>query len=157
MQSQDLPRGHTHSPLLLTARRKSRILLLTARGKSNSGQDARSIAEELMKKTPENMLQGTLDMLILKVLAVEPMHGWGITKRIQQVSEGTLEVNQGSLYSCLLRATRAGWIKSEWRTTENNRRARYYSLTRAGEKRLRQEEEKWARMVEAVGQVLALS
>ena len=154
MRSQHPPPGRTHAPFLLTARRKDPILLLTVRGKSDTAQDARSITEEPMKKTPENMLQGTLDMLILKVLAVEPMHGWGITKRIQQVSEGTLEVNQGSLYSCLLRA---GWIKSEWRTTENNRRARYYSLTRAGEKRLRQEEEKWARMVEAVGQVLALS
>ncbi|MGD2124036.1 MAG: PadR family transcriptional regulator, partial [Gemmatimonadota bacterium] len=89
-----------------------------------------------MGKKAEDMIQGTLDMLVLKVLAVEPMHGWGITKRIQQVSEGTLEVNQGSLYTALMRMTRAGWIKSEWQRTENNRRARYYRLTKAGQKQL---------------------
>ena len=103
------------------------------------------------------MIQGTLDMLVLKVLAVEPMHGWGITKRIQQASEGTLEVNQGSLYTGLLRMARAGWIKSEWRTTENNRRAKYYGLTRTGEKQLQKEEERWARMTSAVHQILALN
>ena len=96
-------------------------------------------------------------MLILKVLQVEPMHGWGITKRIQQVSEGALQVNQGSMYTSLLRMTRAGWIKSEWRVTENNRRARYYLLTRAGRKRLGVEEERWTRLTVAVEQILGLS
>ena len=110
----------------------------------------------MAKKTPD-MIQGTLDMLILKVLQVEPMHGWGITKRIQQVSEGSLQVNQGSLYTSLLRMTRAGWIKSEWRVTENNRRARYYGLSRAGEKQLMEEEERWARLTVAVDQILGLT
>lgn len=110
-----------------------------------------------MSKKTSDMIQGTLDMLILKVLQLEPMHGWGITKRIQQVSEGALQVNQGSLYTSLLRMTRAGWIKSEWRVTENNRRARYYSLTRAGEKRLGEEEERWARLTVAVDQILSLA
>ncbi len=110
----------------------------------------------MSKKTPD-MIQGSLDMLILKVLQLEPMHGWGITKRIQQVSEGSLQVNQGSLYTSLLRMTRAGWIKSEWRVTENNRRARYYGLSRAGEKQLGEEEERWARLTVAVNQILGLT
>jgi transcriptional regulator len=110
-----------------------------------------------MSKKTQDMIQGTLDMLILKVLQVEPMHGWGITKRIQRVSEGALQVNQGSLYTSLLRMTRAGWIKSEWRVTENNRRARYYILTRAGEKQLGAEEERWTRLTVAVDQILGLT
>jgi len=110
-----------------------------------------------MSKKTLDMIQGTLDMLILKVLEVEPMHGWGITKRIQQVSQDALQVNQGSLYTGLIRMTRAGWIKSEWRITENNRRARYYRLSRAGKKQLREEEERWGRLTAAVGQVLALT
>ncbi len=110
-----------------------------------------------MSRKGEEMLQGTLDMLILKVLQVEPMHGWGITQRIQQVSGGALQVNQGSLYICLLRMTRAGWVRSEWRRTENNRRARYYLLSRAGEKRLGEEEERWLRLTGAVNQVLGLT
>lgn len=113
--------------------------------------------EEVMTKKSEDMIQGTMDMLILKVLGLAPMHGWGITKRIQQVSDGTLEVNQGSLYTALLRMTRAGWIKSEWQVTENNRRARYYRLTKAGQKRLTEEQERWARLTGAVDQILALS
>jgi PadR family transcriptional regulator PadR len=109
----------------------------------------------MAKKTPD-MIQGTLDMLILKVLLPEPMHGWGITKRIQQLSEGALQVNQGSLYTSLLRMTRAGWIKSEWKITENNRRARYYSLSRAGVKQLGEEEERWARLTVAVDQIMGV-
>jgi PadR family transcriptional regulator PadR len=109
----------------------------------------------MAKKTPD-MIQGTLDMLILKVLQPEPMHGWGITKRIQQLSEGALQVNQGSLYTSLLRMTRAGWIKSEWKVTENNRRARYYILSRAGEKQLGEEEERWARLTVAVDQIMGV-
>jgi len=110
----------------------------------------------MSKKTPD-MIQGTLDMLILKVLHVEPMHGWGITKRIQQVSEGALQVNQGSLYTSLLRMTRAGWIKSEWKVTENNRKAKYYRLTRAGERHLGAEKERWSKLTVAVDQILDLS
>ena len=109
----------------------------------------------MSKKTPD-MIQGTLDMLILKVLETEPMHGWGITKRIQQESEGALQVNQGSLYTSLLRMTRNGWIKSEWRVTENNRKAKYYRLSKAGQKQLGKEEEQWARLALGVDQILGV-
>ncbi len=111
----------------------------------------------LMTKKTDDMIQGTLDMLILKVLQVEPMHGWGVTKRIQQVSEGALQVNQGSLYTSLLRMTRAGWIKSEWQVTENNRRARYYTVTREGTRQLGEETARWSRLTVAVDQVLNLT
>lgn len=104
-----------------------------------------------------DMIRGTLDMLVLKVLSVEPMHGWGISERIQQVSEDALQVNQGSLYSALHRLTREGWIRSEWRRTENNRRARYYELTRAGEQQLGVEQEHWARLSGGVERILGLT
>lgn len=107
-------------------------------------------------KTPD-MIQGTLDMLVLRVLSLEPMHGWGITKRIQQGSEGALQVNQGSLYTSLLRMTRAGWIKSEWRVTENKRKAKYYVLTKAGKKQLGLEEKRWMRLASAVEQIRSLT
>jgi len=103
------------------------------------------------------MIQGSLDMLVLQVLSLEDMHGWGITKRIQQASEGALQVNQGSLYTSLLRMTRSGWIASEWRVTENNRRAKYYTLTNAGKKQLGVEEERWSRLTTAVARVMELT
>ena len=102
-----------------------------------------------------DMIKGTLDMLILKVLSLEPMHGWGICERIQQMSRDRLQVNQGSLYASLHRLTREGWIKSKWRTTENNRRARYYALTRAGRSQLGVEAEHWERLARAVMQIMA--
>ena len=110
-----------------------------------------------MAKQKADMIKGTLDMLILKVLSLAPMHGWGITERIQQVSESALQVNQGSLYASLHRLTREGWISSEWRTTENGRRARYYALTRAGTQQLGLEEQRWTRLADAGERVLALS
>lgn len=110
-----------------------------------------------MPKSPPDMIRGTLDMLILKVLSVEPMHGWGIGERIQQVSDDALQVNQGSLYPALHRLTREGWIRSEWRTTENNRKARYYVLTRAGEEQLGIEHETWIRLAQAVERVMGLA
>ncbi len=94
-------------------------------------------------------------MLILKVISLEAMHGWGICERIQQISKDELQVNQGSLYTSLHKLLREGWIKSYWKTTENNRRARYYALTRAGQKQLGVEAEHWDRMAEAVGRILA--
>ena len=109
-----------------------------------------------MSKNQPDMIRGTLDMLILKVLSLEPMHGWGIGERIQQVSADALQVNQGSLYPSLHRLTRQGWIRSEWRTTENNRRARYYVLTRAGERQLGLETDHWMKLSVAVGRILAL-
>jgi transcriptional regulator len=100
------------------------------------------------------MIRGTLDMLILKVLSLEPMHGWGISERIQQMSDDVLEVNQGALYPALHRLTRGGWIASAWRVTENNRRARYYRLTAQGERRLEGELAHWQRLSLAVNQVV---
>lgn len=102
------------------------------------------------------MIRGTLDMLVLKVVSLEPMHGWGICERIQQISSDALQVNQGSLYASLHRLTRQGWLDSEWRVTENNRRARYYRLTRAGERRLGIEHEHWDRLSRAVDRIMAL-
>jgi transcriptional regulator len=104
-----------------------------------------------------DVLRGTLDLLILKTLALEPMHGWGLSQRIQQISRGVLEVNQGSLYPALQRLEQKKWIASEWRVTENNRRARYYTLTRAGQRALGQELESWRRFVGAVELVLDTS
>lgn len=101
-----------------------------------------------------DLLQGTLDLLILKTVALEPMHGWGISQRIQQVSRDVLQVQQGSLYPALHRLEQQGWIQSEWGASENNRRARYYSLTRAGRKQLEREEANWQRLSAAVQLVL---
>ena len=106
------------------------------------------------KKKPD-MIKGTLDMLVLKVLSLEAMHGWGISERIQQFSEDELQVNQGSLYASLHKLTREGWIKSGWRTTDNNRRARYYALTRVGERQLGLEAEHWSRLATAVARIMA--
>jgi PadR family transcriptional regulator, regulatory protein PadR len=110
-----------------------------------------------MSKQRSELLQGTLDLLILKTLALEPMHGWGITQRIQQISEGVLQVNQGSLYPALVRLEQQGWISSEWGTSENNRQAKYYTLTRTGRKQLNQETENWKRVSMAIEQILAAS
>jgi len=103
-----------------------------------------------------DMIQGMLDMLILKALSLAPMHGWGITERIHQWSERSLAVNQGSLYPALYRLKRQGWIASEWRTTENNRRARYYSLTAAGRRQLAAEQRGWERLSRGVALVLRM-
>jgi transcriptional regulator len=100
------------------------------------------------------VLQGTLDMLVLKALALEPMHGWGITERIEQWSEQVLQLGQGTLYPALYRLERQGFIKSEWRVTENSRRARYYSLTRAGRQHFSDELSEWRRVSRAVNLVL---
>jgi PadR family transcriptional regulator, regulatory protein PadR len=105
---------------------------------------------------PQNdVLRGTLDLLILRTLNAEPMHGWAITHRIQQLSQDALQVGQGSLYPALQRLDQRGWIDSEWRTTEQNRRARYYRLTRSGKKALSAELDSWRRYVAAVDLVLA--
>jgi PadR family transcriptional regulator PadR len=102
-----------------------------------------------------DLLQGTLDLLILKTLALGPQHGWGISQRIQQISENVLRVNQGSLYPALQRLETAGWIDSEWDVSDNNRQAKFYRLTRQGQKQLREETATWERMTDAVGKVLA--
>src|SRR5712672_4732043 len=98
--------------------------------------------------------QGTLDLLILKTLALEPQHGWAISERIQQISSNVLQVQQGSLYPALHRLERRGWIKARWGASENNRRAKYYELTAAGRKQLDREENTWRKLAAAVAQVL---
>jgi PadR family transcriptional regulator PadR len=116
------------------------------------------LAPEILGETTmprqQDLLQGTLDMLILRILSVEPMHGWGITQRVEQMSGDVLQVQQGSLYPAMERLGRKGWVTSEWRTTENNRRARYYSLTRAGRKQLREQAQNWTRLSAAVNRVM---
>ncbi len=102
-----------------------------------------------------DLLQGTLDVLILKTLSPGAMHGWGIANRIQQLSEDVLAVNQGSLYPALHRLEEKGWIAAEWGNSENNRRARFYTLTRAGRRQLADETQSWERFSAAVGRVLA--
>lgn len=101
-----------------------------------------------------DVLRGTLDLLILKTLSIEAMHGWGISQRIQDLSRGVLDVNQGSLYPALQRLEHKGWIKSEWGTTENNRRAKYYRLTGRGDRALVDETGQWRRYIGAVDWIL---
>ena len=102
-----------------------------------------------------DVLQGTLDLLILKAVSLEPMHGWGISQRIQQMSSGVLEVNQGSLYPALHRVVKRGWLEASWGTSENNRRARFYRLTPVGKRQLVQETATWRLFSGAVEAVLA--
>jgi PadR family transcriptional regulator, regulatory protein PadR len=106
------------------------------------------------KDARSELLQGTLDLLILRTLATGPMHGWGISQRIQQVSDSVLVVNQGSLYPALYRLEEEGWIASEWGASENNRRAKFYKLTRNGERQLAREQQNWQRLASAVFRVL---
>ena len=101
-----------------------------------------------------DVLQGTLDMLILKALSLEPMHGWGISQRIQQISRDVLQINQGSLYPALHRLERRAWIEADWGTSENNRRAKYYRITPSGRKHLTSERNRWNLLVGAVGRLL---
>lgn len=107
-----------------------------------------------MAKEKGYLLQGTLDMLVLKALQLEPMHGWGITERIGQWSEQVLQLGQGTLYPALYRLERQGLVRSEWRVTDNKRRARYYALTTAGRRRLNEELAQWQRMSRAIHLVL---
>jgi PadR family transcriptional regulator PadR len=100
------------------------------------------------------VIKGTLEMIVLEVLQHEPMHGWGITERIERRSKGHLSVNQGSLYPALYRLVARGWVSSEWRTTENNRTARYYSLTRTGRKQLATERTQWEKLSRGVNLIL---
>ena len=105
----------------------------------------------------DDVLQGTLDMLVLKALSLEPMHGWGITERLQQWSHDAFQLNQGSLYPALYRLEGQGFVRSEWKTTEHNRRARYYALTAAGRKRLADARRAWQRASAAVNLILAVA
>jgi len=108
-----------------------------------------------MPKHTNDRLQGTLDLLVLKTLDSQgPMHGYAITLRIEQISENVLRLEEGSLYPALHRMTLAGWLRAEWGASDNNRRARYYAITAAGRKQLREEEHNWAQLTEAVARVL---
>lgn len=100
------------------------------------------------------LLQGTLELLVLKTLSLEPLHGWGISHRIRQMSREVFQMNQGSLYPALQRMQSKGWIRSEWRTTENNRRARYYLVTPAGSRALTRERKQWQRSATAINWIL---
>jgi len=111
----------------------------------------------MAQDTRIDVLQGTLDLLILRTLRNEALHGWAISERIQQISQEVLQVNQGSLYPALHRLENRGWVKAEWSTSELGRRARFYQLTAAGRKQLELEAESWARMAAAIGRVLELA
>lgn len=106
---------------------------------------------------PTDLIQGTLDLLILKTLALEPMHGWGIAQRIRQASKEVLQVHQGALYPALHRLEQNGWIRAKWAGTENHRRAKYYLLTAAGRKYMEREDANWKRLSSAIGLVLEMS
>ena len=110
-----------------------------------------------MADKASDLVQGTLDMLILKTLALEPLHGYGIALRIKQISKGVFRVNPGSLFPAFRRLERAGWIKPEWRPTENNRRAKYYVLTDRGRKQLKAETAQWGRQLAAIARIMEAS
>lgn len=107
-----------------------------------------------MDKLKTDLLQGTLDLMVLRILDTGENHGWGISQRIQQISQDVLRINQGSLYPALHRLEAQGWIEAEWGSSDNNRRAKYYRLTRSGRRQLAEETENWARISEAIGRVL---
>ena len=107
-----------------------------------------------MDEANRDVIQGTLDMLILKTLSLQPMHGFGITRRIEQISRGVFKVNAGSLLTALQRLERAGWLDAEWRHTENSRRAKFYTLTRAGRRQLDAEAADWTRRAAAVARLM---
>jgi transcriptional regulator len=109
-----------------------------------------------MTKTPE-LLPGTLDLLILRTLQNDPMHGWAISERIQQISQDVLQINQGSLYPALHRLEHQGWIEAEWKVSELGRRAKYYHLTPSGRRQLAVEAREWDRMAHAIGRVMKLA
>jgi len=110
---------------------------------------------QLITANKAEVLQGTLDLLVLKTLeTLGPLHGFGIARRIQQVSEDMLRLNQGTLYPALVRLEQRGWISSKWGVSENNRRARFYSLTKSGQKQLAREAQSWERMASVIGRVL---
>lgn len=105
---------------------------------------------------PSDLVQGTLDLLVLKILALEPLNGWAIGQRLKQVSRDVLQVSDGSLYPALHKLEQGGWITAEWRPSENNRRAKFYSLTRLGRRHLERETANWSRLSEAISQVVKL-
>src|SRR5882762_7375704 len=120
------------------------------------GESCRSIGNRGYMSKPTDLVQGTLDLLLLKIVALEPLHGWAISQRLKQVSGDVLQVSEGSLYPALHKLEQEGWITAEWKPTEGNRRAKFYSLTRPGRKHLTKEAANWDRLSAAVSQVLQL-
>ena len=116
-----------------------------------------SVTEEDYMSKPTDLVQGTLDLLILKILALEPLNGWAIGQRLKQVSDEVLQVSDGSLYPALHKLEQEGWITAEWKPSENNRRAKFYSLTRLGRKELEKEAANWTRLSAAITQVVKLT
>ena len=111
-----------------------------------------------MAETKSEILQGTLDLMVLKTLhAIGPLHGYGIARRLEQISEDVLQLNQGTIYAALARLLQRGWISAAWGASENNRKARFYSITKAGRKQLASETQNWKRMAGVIGRVLQLS
>src|SRR6476619_1868780 len=106
---------------------------------------------------PSDLVQGTLDLLLLKILALQPLHGWAISRRLTSLSGDVLQVSEGSLYPALHKLEQEGWIKAEWKQTENNRRAKFYALTRLGRRQLESEAANWERLSAAISQVIRLS
>jgi PadR family transcriptional regulator, regulatory protein PadR len=106
---------------------------------------------------PSDLVQGTLDLLVLKILALQPLHGWALSQRLKQVSGDVLQVSDGSLYPALHKLEQQGWIQSEWKSTENNRRAKFYSLTRLGRRHLEREAANWERISTAISSVIRLT
>lgn len=115
------------------------------------------LPSETEMSKPNDLVQGTLDLLLLKMLDLEPLHGWAISLRLKSISGDVLQVSEGSLYPALHKLEQEGWIKAEWKQTENNRRAKFYSLTRPGKKQLEAEAANWHRLSSAISQVVRLS
>jgi PadR family transcriptional regulator, regulatory protein PadR len=116
------------------------------------------MSKESAKNSKTDLLQGTLDLMVLKTLdALGPLHGYGIARRIEQVSEAVLELNEGTVYTALLRLQQQGWIDAEWGASENNRRAKFYAITRSGRKQLAKEAENWERISGVIGRLLQLA
>jgi PadR family transcriptional regulator PadR len=116
----------------------------------------RTLGDPHMSK-PSDLVQGTLDLLVLKILALQPLHGWALSQRLKQVSGEVLQVSDGSLYPALHKLEQQGWIKAEWKPTENNRRAKFYSLTRLGRRHLEKEAANWERISTAISRVMRLT
>lgn len=136
---------HPCRPFPLTSDKRSGTLLSNDKGREMN---------ESREDTRAELLQGTLDMLILKTVALGPVHGWGISQRIQQISRDVLQVHQGSLYPALIRLERKGWIQATWGASENNRRAKFYEITEPGRRRLLAETASWERLSEAITRIL---
>ncbi len=120
-------------------------------------RSARILISDTDMSKPNDLVQGTLDLLLLKILALEPLHGWAITLRLKSISGDILQVSEGSLYPALHKLEQEGWITAEWKQTENNRRAKFYSLTRPGRKQLESEAANWQRLSAAISHVVQLS